>query len=74
MEDLEGDGKLVRTMRFSGVEEVEAGRADLERAIRAWCDARRAPDRRANGSPITWVNRGPGGDARAPTGETVPAW
>jgi hypothetical protein len=32
---LEGDGKLVRTMRF---DDLEAGRADLERAIRAWCD------------------------------------
>ncbi len=35
---LEGDGKLVRTMRFTGIDELEAGRADLEAAIRAWCD------------------------------------
>jgi hypothetical protein len=35
---LEGDGKLVRTMRFAGVEELEAGRGDLEAVIRAWCD------------------------------------
>ena len=35
---LEGDGKLVRTMRFAGPEELEAARADLEAAIRAWCD------------------------------------
>jgi hypothetical protein len=35
---LEGDGKLVRTMRFSGLEDLEAGRAELEAAIRAWCD------------------------------------
>jgi hypothetical protein len=35
---LEGDGKLVRTMRFSGVDELEAGRADLEAVVRAWCD------------------------------------
>jgi len=35
---LEGDGKLVRTMRFAGPDELEAGRADLEAAIRAWCD------------------------------------
>ena len=35
---LEGDGKLVRTMRFAGLDELEAGRADLEAAIRAWCD------------------------------------
>jgi hypothetical protein len=35
---LEGDARLVRTMRFAGLEELEAGRADLEAAIRAWCD------------------------------------
>jgi hypothetical protein len=35
---LEGDGKLVRTMRFANVDEVEKGRKDLVRAIRAWCD------------------------------------
>lgn len=35
---LEGDGKLVRTMRFASVEEVEAARADLETVIRAWCE------------------------------------
>lgn len=35
---LEGDGKLVRTMRFAGVEEVEARRGDLEAVIRAWCE------------------------------------
>jgi hypothetical protein len=35
---LEGDGKLVRTMRFADVDELEAGRADLEAVIRAWCD------------------------------------
>lgn len=35
---LEGDGKLVRTMRFAGLAELEAGRADLEAVIRAWCD------------------------------------
>jgi hypothetical protein len=32
---LEGDGKLVRTMRFASLED---GRADLERAVSAWCD------------------------------------
>jgi hypothetical protein len=37
---LEGEGKLVRTMRFASLEELEAGRADLETAIRAWCDWR----------------------------------
>jgi hypothetical protein len=35
---LEGDGKLVRTMRFAGLDELEAGKADLAAAIRAWCD------------------------------------
>jgi hypothetical protein len=36
---LEGDGKLSRTMRFSDLADVEAGRKDLERVIRAWCKA-----------------------------------
>lgn len=35
---LEGDGSLVRTMRFGSLAELEAGRADLEAAVRAWCD------------------------------------
>jgi hypothetical protein len=35
---LEGDGKLVRTMRFADLDELEAGRTDLEAAVRAWCD------------------------------------
>jgi hypothetical protein len=35
---LEGEGSLVRTMRFADEREVERGRKDLERAIRAWCD------------------------------------
>jgi len=35
---LEGDGKLVRTMRFGDLGELEAGKGDLEAAIRAWCD------------------------------------
>jgi hypothetical protein len=34
---LEGDGRLVRTMRFADLDQLEAGRADLEAAIRAWC-------------------------------------
>jgi hypothetical protein len=37
---LEGDGKLVRTMRFAGPEELEAARADLEAVVRAWCESR----------------------------------
>src|ERR671925_81546 len=35
---LEGDGALVRTMRFTGLDELETGRADLEAVVRAWCD------------------------------------
>ena len=35
---LEGDGKLVRTMRFAGLDELEAARPDLEAAVQAWCD------------------------------------
>jgi hypothetical protein len=35
---LEGDGRLVRTMRFAGPGELEAAKADLEAAVRAWCD------------------------------------
>jgi hypothetical protein len=44
---LEGDGKLARTMRFADLAEVERYREDLERAIRAWCDARAKPARKA---------------------------
>jgi hypothetical protein len=40
---LEGDGKLVRTMRFTDVNDLEAGRADLEAAVRAWCDWKGGP-------------------------------
>jgi len=35
---LEGDGRLVRTMRFADLDQLQAGRADLEAVIRAWCD------------------------------------
>ena len=37
---LEGDGRLTRTMRFADSDELEAGRAELEAVIRAWCDWR----------------------------------
>ena len=44
---LEGDGRLVRTMRFADLDQLEAGRADLEAAVRAWCDWKAAsPSRR----------------------------
>jgi hypothetical protein len=45
---LEGDGRLVRTMRFSGSEEVEAARFEIERAIAAWCRWRDEPKRSAS--------------------------
>jgi hypothetical protein len=35
---LEGDGRLVRTMRFADLGQLEAGRADLAAVVRAWCD------------------------------------
>jgi len=36
---LEGDGKLVRTMRFADVGEVEAAADELQAVVRAWCRA-----------------------------------
>ena len=42
---LEGDGKLVRTMRFANPDQLEAGRTDLEAVVRAWCDARAGSSR-----------------------------
>jgi hypothetical protein len=35
---LEGDGRLVRTMRFADLDQLEAGRAEPEAVVRAWCD------------------------------------
>lgn len=35
---LEGDGELVRTMRFLDLDELEAGRDDLAAAVQAWCE------------------------------------
>ena len=37
--NLEGDGRLVRVMRFADVSEVEATRDELQTVIRAWCNA-----------------------------------
>ncbi len=34
---LEGDGKLVRTMRLADLDEVHAARDELVAAIEAWC-------------------------------------
>ena len=36
---LEGDGRLVRVMRFADVGEVEQASDELQAVIRAWCDA-----------------------------------
>jgi hypothetical protein len=36
---LEGDGKLVRTMRFADVGEVEEAADELQAVVRAWCAA-----------------------------------
>lgn len=44
---LEGEGKLVRTMRFASLEDVESGRGDLEAVVRAWCDWKGGPARPA---------------------------
>ena len=35
---LVGEGNTARVMRFADVDEVEAGRADLEAVIRAWIE------------------------------------
>lgn len=37
---LEGDGRLVRVMRFTSTEEVLAAGDELQAVIRAWCAAR----------------------------------
>lgn len=37
---LEGDGKLVRNIRFADLAEVEAGRDRLTAVIQAWCEAK----------------------------------
>jgi hypothetical protein len=35
---LEGDGRLVRVMRFADVNEVEATSDELQAVIRSWCN------------------------------------
>jgi hypothetical protein len=40
---LECDGKLVRTMRFADLGELEAGRADPEAVVRSWCAWKSGP-------------------------------
>ena len=37
---LEGDGRLVRVMRFADLDQLEAGGAELEAVVRAWCQAK----------------------------------
>jgi hypothetical protein len=34
---LEGEGKLVRTMRLATLDEVESARSELTAVVRAWC-------------------------------------
>jgi len=41
---LEGDGKLVRTMRLADVTEVETAHGDIEAVIKAWCDWKQPPE------------------------------
>jgi hypothetical protein len=40
---LEGEGRLVRTMRFADLDQLEAGRTELEAVIRSWCDWKAGP-------------------------------
>jgi hypothetical protein len=40
---LDQAGPLEATMRFADLAELEAGRADLEAAVRAWCDWKGGP-------------------------------
>jgi hypothetical protein len=35
---LEGDSRLVRTMRYASPEELKKFTPDLQKVIRAWCD------------------------------------
>lgn len=35
---MTGDGKLVRTMRFTKAHHVQDARDDIQRAVVAWCD------------------------------------
>ncbi len=37
---LEGDARLVRTMRFASAEELKKHTPDLQKVIRAWCEAK----------------------------------
>ena len=37
-EHLEGDARLVRTMRFTSMDEIDEREPDLVAVIRAWCD------------------------------------
>ena len=66
---LEGDGKLVRTMRFVDLDDVESRRADLERVIRAWCQGKAEADR----PPQLLVPRRGCGDDRIRTGDLLVA-
>lgn len=37
---LEGEGSQARTMKFFGVDDLEAKAPELQRLVRAWCDQR----------------------------------
>lgn len=43
---LQDDGGQARTLKLATVAEADAARADIERIVRAWCDARAAQDGR----------------------------
>ena len=36
--ELEGDARLVRTMRFVTAEDIDKKRSALQRVVRGWCD------------------------------------
>lgn len=41
---LEGDGKLVRTMRFADLDAVEEAAAELISAVQSWCESKQPDD------------------------------
>ena len=48
---LEGDGELVRTMRFTSLEEVNVAQPDIEAAIQAWVSLKDKPLRSSRTGP-----------------------
>ena len=45
---LEGDGPLVRTMRFQSLDDVNLARNDIEKAVRAWIALREVDGRKSS--------------------------